>query len=350
MRAGYFCFNGRMDEVQVWTEGALGRVRLNRPRAINSLTIDMIVKLDATLAEWESDPAIATVLIDGAGERGLCAGADVRALREAALAGDEGAAQFLLAEYELDRRVATYPKPYVAWMDGIVMGGGLGVSAHGALRLATARAVMAMPETIIGFFPDVGVTYWLSRAPGQLGTHLALTGASVTGADAVHIGLADRLVPDTALDDLLSQLRQGRVPDAGDDNAPSVLAAARGWIDECYAPTGATDGAGVLEEARLIVRRLQEHPDPAAQDAADIIAQRSPLAVTVALHAVREAAVLPDVGAVLDRDGRIGTRLVTRPDFVEGVRAQLIDKDKSPQWTPASLADLTAPEVAQIIG
>lgn len=348
-----------MDELQVWTEGALGRLRLNRPRAINSLSAAMILGLDGALAEWAEDPGIAAVLIDGAGERGLCAGADVRAMRDALLAesapggaasGPEAAAHFLLTEYELDRRVATFAKPYVAWMDGIVMGGGLGVSAHGSLRFATPRAAMAMPETIIGFFPDVGVTHLLSRAPGELGTHLALTGASVTGADAVHLGLADRLVAESALDGILSELRQGRLPDVGDPDPDWPLEAARGWIDECYAPTGATGAAGLLDEARLIVHRLRQHPNPAAQAAADMIGQRSPLAVTVALHAVREAATLPDAGAVLDRDGRIGTRLIEHPDFVEGVRAQLVDKDKTPNWNPATLDDLTAPEVARIIG
>lgn len=354
-----------MDELQVWTEDALGRIRLNRPRAINSLTADMILKLDGALVEWDGDAKIAAVFIDGAGDRGLCAGADVRAMRAALLGldgptGDEIAAQgpdgaeraahFLRSEYDLDDRVATYRKPYVAWMDGIVMGGGLGVSAHGSLRLATPRATMAMPETIIGFFPDVGVTYWLSRAPGQLGTHMALTGTSVTSADAVHIGLADRLVPESALDDVLSQLRTGHVPDVGDANPESPLAAERDWIDECYAPTGATDPAGMLDEARTLVRRLREHANPAANAAAATIAQRSPLAVTVALAAVRQAATLPDVSAVLDRDTVIGPRLMRHPDFVEGVRAQLVDKDKTPHWQHASLDDLTAPEVARIIG
>lgn len=342
-----------MEDLLTWTEGRLGRLRLNRPRAINSLTRAMIDRLDAALVAWQTDPGVSAVLIDGAGERGLCSGADVRALREGFLAGDPAAAEFLPVEFALNARIATYPKPYVAWMDGVVMGGGLGVSTHGSLRLATPRASMAMPETIIGFFPDVGVTYRLSRAPGETGTHLALTGLPVTGADAVHLGLADALVEPDILEGLCSALRKGDVPGASDlgETAPDApITAQRGWIDECYAPTGASDPAGILEEARLIRRRLETHPSDAAKSAAVALAHRSPLSVVVALFAVRQARTLPDAPAVLHRDGHVGPRLIEGPDFLEGVRAQLVDKDRAPVWTHASLDDLDPADVSAVVG
>ncbi|WP_211223248.1 3-hydroxyisobutyryl-CoA hydrolase [Propionicicella superfundia] len=342
-----------MEELLTWTEGRLGRLRLNRPRAINSLTRAMIDRMDATLTAWETDAEVVAVLLDGAGERGLCSGADVRALREGFLSGDPAAAEFLPTEFALNARVATYPKPYVAWMDGVVMGGGLGVSTHGSLRLATPRATMAMPETIIGFFPDVGVTYQLGHAPGELGTHLALTGLAVTGADAVHLGLADALVDPAVLDDLCSGLRQGAVPSPAEigDTAPDApLVAERGWIDECYAATGASDATGLLDEARLILRRLRAHPSDAARETAAVLEQRSPLSVVVALVAVRQARTMSDVPEVLARDGRIGPPLIVGPDFIEGVRAQLVDKDRSPVWSLASLDEVTPAHVSAIVG
>lgn len=342
-----------MDELQVWTEGSLGRLRLNRPRAINSLTRAMIDKLTFALKEWETDPAVKAVFLDGAGERGLCSGADVRALREQFLAGDPVAREFLPAEFALNALISTYPKPYVAWMDGVVMGGGLGVSTHGSVRLATPRAVMAMPETIIGFFPDVGVTWQLSHAPGELGTHLALTGTTVTGADAVLLGLADVLVDEDAIDTVLAKLRRGEVLDAatmGDLHPSAPLAAHRAWIDECYAGAGTIEPASILEELRLIGSRLRAHGNPAAREAADLIAQRAPLSVAVALHAVRQAAGMVDATQVLERDGRIGPRLAAGPDFVEGVRAQLVDKDHAPKWKHTSIDDLDASDLARIVG
>ncbi len=353
-----------VEELETWVDGRLGRLRLNRPEAINALTKPMIDALLATVAEWEGDPEVTAVLIDGAGERGLCSGADVRALREGLLADDLQARAFLPSELMLNALIATYPKPYVAWMDGVVMGGGLGISAHGSLRLATPRAKMAMPETIIGFFPDVGVTYHLGRAPGELGTHLALTGATVTGADAVHVGLADALVEPDVWDSLVARLVAGDVPEPeelGQTEPEAPLAADREWIDECYAPTGATDAAGLLDEARLIVSRLAEHDNEQARATAAVLEQRCPVSVVVSLAAVREARDLllaPVRGArahrdkrptVLARDGRIGPRMLRRGDFAEGVRAQLVDKDHAPQWEPRTLGDVTAEDVAALV-
>lgn len=182
------------DEVLLHTDGHAGYVTLNRPKALNALSHAMVRRIDEALTGWEHDPAVHTVVIAGAGERGLCAGGDIRSIYEDARTGGTASTDFWRDEYRLNARIARYPKPYVALMDGIVMGGGVGISAHGTVRIVTERSRVAMPETGIGFVPDVGGTYLLALAPGELGTHLALTGAPVGAADAMLCGLADHFV------------------------------------------------------------------------------------------------------------------------------------------------------------
>lgn len=337
---------GHTVEVLYAVSRRIGRVRLNRPKALNSLTTDMCASLLFQLRAWAEDDAVGAVFIDGAGEKGLCAGGDVRALRELLLAGDaEAVLHFWEVEYAVNGLIASYPKPFVAWMDGVVMGGGVGVSSHGSTRLATERAKVAMPETIIGLFPDVGGLYYLAHAPGELGTHLALTGLPVGPADAVLLGLADGVVAPDDKEQVLADLAAGLEAagpgdvDPGDaDNEPlaerqvapaSELEAQRGWIDECYAGN----------DAAQILRRLQEHTDPAAQAAGEAIAARSPHSVVVTLEALRRAADM-DVHQVLAQDTRLGPHFARHPDFREGVRALLVDKDKDPQWADASVADV----------
>ncbi len=347
---------GHTPEVEYAVHRGIGRVRLNRPKALNSLTTAMCSSLQAQLTAWAQDEAVAAVFIEGAGDKGLCAGGDVRALRELLLAGDRAAVvDFWAEEYALNGLIADYPKPYVAWMDGVVMGGGVGVSAHGSHRLVTERAKVAMPETIIGFFPDVGGLYYLAHAPGELGTHVALTGLPVTGADAVALGLADAVVPSSAKDDLLSDLSPifgedshaaraflGRFGTRGEDStaAPaSALEAQRDWIDECYAG----------HDAAVILQRLRTHDDPAARDAGEAIAARSPHSVVITLEAIRRAAAM-DVHQVLAQDTTLGAHFAAHPDFIEGVRALLVDKDKNPQWADATVADVDPALVATAFG
>jgi len=278
---------GHTDDVLYAVTHRIGRVRLNRPRAINSLTGEMVTSMLAQLRAWADDDAVGAVFIDGAGEKGLCAGGDVRQVREAILAGKvEEAVGFWDVEYTLNGLIADYPKPYVAWMDGVVMGGGVGVSSHGSRRFVTERSKVAMPETIIGLFPDVGGLHLLSRAPGELGTHLALTGLPVTGADAVVLGLADELVDsgdkERVLADLAAELAGGDSPGGVTtpvDAAASELEAKRAWIDECYAG----------DDAATIIERLLAHPDPDAQAAGKIIGERSPHSVVVTLAGLRRA-------------------------------------------------------------
>src|SRR5580658_5115908 len=193
-------------------EGAAGIIRLNRPKAINAMTYEMSLGIDAALDRFESDPAVAVVILEGAGERGLCAGGDIRGLYESSKAGGDLGKIFWRQEYVMNARIAKYPKPYVAFMDGLVMGGGVGLSAHSSHRVVTERTKLAMPEVGLGFFPDVGGTWLLSRSPGEIGTYFGLTGRTMNGPDAIYARFADAVVPSdkwAALRELLTKVRPG---------------------------------------------------------------------------------------------------------------------------------------------
>lgn len=301
------------EELLVERVDGVGLIRLNRPRQINALTVPMMHTLAGVLDDFAADDGVTSVELSGAGDRGLCAGADVRALRERALTGGD-VTEFFTTEYGVDLQIAAFPKPYRAVMTGITMGGGLGLSAHGSQRVVDASSRLAMPETQIGLFPDVFVSWLLARLPGEVGTHLALTGASINAADALRLGLADE--------------GTGPLPDPD----PGL---AGGWIAECY--TG-NDPAEILG-------RLSEHADPHARAAAEEIARRSPLSVAISLEALRRAAGFADRAAQYDQELALAVRLTTGPDFVEGVRAQLVDRDRQPRWAHSSLAEVTRGEV-----
>ena len=253
------------------------------------------------------------------------------AIYHSAKAGGADARQFWFDEYRLNARIGRYPKPYVAYMDGIVMGGGVGVSAHGNVRVVTDTSKIAMPEVGIGFIPDVGGTFLLSRAPGNLGLHAALTGGPFSGADAIALGFADHYVAHDDLAAFTTTLVTDGVDAALRDHAqeppPSTLLAQREWIDDCYAGDTVTD----------IVAALRSHGEGPANDAADLIATRSPVALAVTLAAVRRAAALDTLEDVLVQEYRVSCASLRSHDLVEGIRAQLVDKDRNPTWSPASL-------------
>ncbi|WP_410657148.1 enoyl-CoA hydratase/isomerase family protein [Amycolatopsis sp. lyj-112] len=322
-----------MNDVGFLVHSGIGRITLNRPRALNSLNHDMVLAMLDHLETWRSDPGVRAVLIDGAGDRGLCAGGDIRAIHEDARAGGTASLRFWADEYRLNALISRYPKPYLALMDGLVMGGGVGVSAHGSHRIVTERSRIGMPEVGIGFIPDVGGTYLLSRAPGQLGTHIALTAGSISGPDAIHCGLADHFMPGERIPDLLDALAS-RTPDTALDliaepAPPSGLAADAEWIDHCYA-------ADTVEE---ILSRLHTGGDAAATAAKEIEA-KSPTALKVTLRALRTAAAMPDLETVLAQEYRVSHRAFSSAEFAEGIRAQIIDKDRSPHWNPATLSEV----------
>ena len=333
------------EDVLVRVEGAAGRLTLNRPRALNALTPAMVAAIAQALDEWETERRVRFVLLDGAGERGLCAGGDIKALYEAVTAGGQGWQEvFFRTEYRLNARIARYGKPYVALMDGLVMGGGIGVSAHGSWRVVTERSRLAMPETSIGLFPDVGGTFLLARAPRELGTHLAMTAQEIGAADAILCGLADAYVPAARLPGLTAALRDSA--GASDVEAclshfageppPGQLAGARAWIDSCYAHG----------EAEAIHAALSAAPEPGAREAARAMAGKSPSALKLTLRALRAARRVGRLEPCLEREYRMALACVVRHDFREGVRAAVIDKDRRPAWSPATL-DEVKPELVK---
>jgi enoyl-CoA hydratase len=328
-------------DVLVHIEGRAGILTLNRPRAINALTHAMARRIDDALTAWEDDPAVTTVVIRGAGERGLCAGGDIRAIHADARAGGTASFAFWRDEYRLNARIARYPKPYVALMDGIVMGGGVGLSGHGSVRVVTERSRVAMPETGIGLVPDVGGTWLLGRAPGELGTHLALTGAQAGAADAILAGLADHYVPSAELPALTAELTRRPAAEAVARFArpapPGELAARRDWIDACYS-------GDTVEE---IVQRLTDSGIPEAKETATVLLGRSPMALKATLAAVRGARLLDSLEAALTIEFRLSCAAFAAPDLVEGIRAQVVDKDRDPRWSPPTLAEVTDEDVAR---
>jgi enoyl-CoA hydratase len=320
-------------------DGSVGFVTLNRPKAINSLNQGMVDGLRAVLTAWEQDDAVSAVVLSGAGERGLCAGGDVVAIYHSARADGAEARRFWHDEYLMNGQIGRFPKKYVALMDGIVMGGGVGVGAHANTRVVTETSKIAMPEVGIGFIPDVGGAYLLSRAPGSLGLHAALTGAPFSGADAIALGFADHYVPHDKLDALRQAIAADGVESAIAAHAveppASQIAAQRDWIDHCYAGDTVAD----------IVAALRGHDAGPANDAANLIATRSPIALSVTLEAVRRAAKLDTLEDVLAQDYRVSSASLRSRDLVEGIRAQLVDKDRNPKWSPASLSQVSAADV-----
>lgn len=327
------------DEILTSIDGGVGFLTLNRPKAINSLSQQMVDGMRAVLTDWERDDAVRTVVLRGAGERGLCAGGDIRMLYHSARADGAEARQFWHDEYLLNAQIARFPKPYVSLMDGIAMGGGVGVGAHGNTRVVTETSKVGMPEVGIGFIPDVGGTYLLSRAPGLLGLHTGMTGTPFSGADAIALGFADHYMSHDALDDFTTSIVADGLDAAVATHAvappASTLAASRDWIDECYA------GNTVAE----IVSALADHGGDEAAETGKLIAGRSPIALSVTLEAVRRAGRLDALEAVLTQEYRVSCASVRSHDFVEGIRAQLIDKDRTPSWQPATLADVSAADI-----
>jgi enoyl-CoA hydratase len=327
------------DEILTRVDNGVGILTLNRPKAINSLNQTMVDVLAETLAAWADDDDIRAVLVEGAGERGLCAGGDVVALYHSARADGSAARKFWFDEYRMNALIGDYPKPYIALMDGIVMGGGVGVAAHGSVRVVTDTTKMAMPEVGIGFIPDVGGTYLLSRAPGALGLHAALTGSPFSGADALALGFADHFVPHDKLAELTADIVAGDIDAAVAKHAvappASDLVAQRHWIDDCFAGDTVSD----------IIAALRGHDAGPANDAANVIAGRSPIALSVTLESVRRAKTLESLRDALVQEYRVSCASARSHDFVEGIRAQLVDKDRNPTWSPASLAQVTLEDI-----
>jgi enoyl-CoA hydratase len=324
-------------------QGALAIVTLDRPQALNALTLEMVAALDDQLSAWAQDASVAAVVIRGAAGRAFCAGGDIRALHDASKKGDAYPRDFYRTEYRLNHRIKTYPKPYIALIDGIVMGGGVGLSVHGSYRVVSERCQFAMPETGIGFFPDVGGSWFLPRCPGQLGTYLGLTGARIGAADALYCGAATHYVPSAEMARVLGELEhmtwtsdhRGVVTALLDrlagDPGPAPLAAHRQAIDRCFV-------ADTIEE---ILARLGTEQTAWAEETIAVLRRKSPTSLKVTLRQLRLGAGLKDFAAAMRMEYRMALHAVAADDFYEGVRAAVIDKDQAPRWRPATLADVS---------
>lgn len=323
-------------EPSVLTEVAhgVGRLVLNRPRVLNVLDPEMIDVIRTALDAWRDHPEVRLVTIEGAGGRAFCAGGNVRLIRDNVLRGDEAASEaFFSAEYRVNRMIAEYPKPYVALIDGLSMGGGLGLSIHGSHRVVTEHAVMAMPETAIALFPDIGASYFLPRLPGRLGLYLALTGTRVSAGDAISTGLATHYVPRAALEALKAALaREGVAALAAHAHAPpeSLLARDRATIDRCFA----------ADDVRTILRALEAEGTEWARRTLETLRQMSPTSLCVTAELLKRGATmsLPDC---LEMELRLTRGVIRHPDFAEGVRAQVVDKTRDPRWQPARVEDVS---------
>lgn len=340
-------------DVLLETRGPLGLVTLNRPKALNALDLGMIRAMYPRLLAWAREPGIRAVVIRGAGGRAFCAGGDVRAVA-ASLdvpvppGGERLSEAFFRAEYALNHLIHHLGKPYIALVDGICMGGGLGLSVHGSHRVVTERLVLAMPETAIGLFPDVGGGWFLPRFPGEAGTYLGLTGARCNAADALWLGYATQFVESSRLDALVEALASADwdsgSPDAvasrvlsGFHSSPgeSPLRARQGDIDRCFSSDRVED----------ILASLDAEGSEWARETRSTLARMSPTSLKVTLRQLRVCRPLP-YDSVVTVEYRLSQHLTARPDFREGIRAVLVDKDQKPRWRPSSLSDVSESEVA----
>ncbi len=328
-------------------EGSCGVIRLNRPKAINAVTLEMFRDIDKALDQFEADPAVAVILLEGAGERGLCAGGDIRALWESSkVKGDLGKVLWR-EEYILNARIKKFPKPYVSFMDGIVMGGGVGLSAHSSHRVVTEKTKLAMPEVGLGFFPDVGGTWLLAHSPGEIGTYFGLTGTTMNGPDAIYARFADAVMPSTKLAELREALTEVR---------PGITSAEVKALISGFA-TGETAGPVAAMQAKIdgwfahdrmedIVAALRSDGSELALATLKTLSEKSPRGMVVTLKLLRLARKSKSLEECLVREYRAALEVFASDDFREGVRAAVIDKDRNPKWSPPRIEDVTPDMVA----
>ena len=331
------------DEILLGREGGLATLTINRPRALNALTLDNYRRFAPALRAWAQDPSVHAVVVRGTGERGFCAGGDVRAVYDAGrrVAGDPDLpAVFFREEYELIRAIHRFPKPYIAVIDGITMGGGAGISVNGGYRIATERTLFAMPETAIGLFPDVGATRFLNRCPGQVGRYLGLTGARLGAADVLYCGFATHFVPHDRVAELIEAL-DGALIDTTltrfvNDPGPAPLVALRPVIDRCFAGDSVE---AVLDALAAEAAAGEAHAGWAAETRAGLLT-KSPTSLKLTLRQLTIGRDY-DLEAALTLEYRLTQHVMAAHDFYEGVRAALIDKDQAPRWQPATLAEVS---------
>ncbi|WP_442579787.1 enoyl-CoA hydratase/isomerase family protein [Mesorhizobium sp. ASY16-5R] len=314
--------------IQTRRHGATIHITLNEPGSLNALAPAMVDALHQKLLGGRDDASIGWIVMDGAGGKAFCAGADVRAMWRHASAGQYSSIEcYFSREYDVDLLLAQYPKPVIALVDGICFGGGMGLAVHSTYCVATEAASFSMPETLIGFFPDAGATWFLSRLPGALGLYLGLTGARVSGPDAVRLGLASNFVPRAHFAAVSAEIAEhgpAKLKDLDFPLPPSALEEIRPQIDRCF-------GAGSLKE---IFARLAEDQSSWSRQTAEVLSSRSPASLAWTFESLRNPG--DTLADCLENERRLVAISTRHPDFQEGIRAALIDKDKTPRWQPAN--------------
>lgn len=325
-------------------EGNAGIITLNRPKALNALSLSMIREITRLLIEWKDDPKVRTIIIQSANEKAFCAGGDVRSVYEARSKGDKDLmVDIFQEEYLLNYMISIYPKPYISLIDGIAMGGGLGISIHGSHRVVTERTTMAMPETNIGFFPDVGASYFLNRCPGEIGTYLGVMGESIIGEDALYAGLATHRIDSQEMPVVYQALLSAQSTDDVDD----ILQDAAGGQRDCFLQTyhNLIDRCFSHNTVEEIVEALQQESLPMIRDWLKGTLKKSPTSMKLALAMLRRTKGM-SLREVLALDFQVSQHIVDGHDFFEGIRAVLVDKDQNPHWKPSTLEGVS-PEMIE---
>ena len=332
------------DDISIRIEGSAGRITLTRPQALNAMTYDMCMAIETAIDEWRDDEAVKLVVIDAEGSRAFCSGGDIADLYATGKAGDYAyGRKFWADEYRVNAKIRNYPKPYVAIMDGIVMGGGVGISAHGSHRIVTGNTLFAMPECGIGLLPDVGGNWLLSRAPGHVGEYLGATGTRLKAGDCIHAGIADAFVPEAQLEALVAELCRTGDPAAIERFAgtaePETLVTDRERIDAHFH----------LASALEIVGSLEAGGGEWEANTATLMRRGCPLSVACAVEVVRQSRHLETIEEILALEYRFTYRSMSHGDFIEGIRAQIIDKDRNPDWNTPTLEELDEAEISGML-
>ena len=332
------------DDILIRREGRAGRITLNRPKALNALTWEMCLAIDRALIAWADDPEVALLLIDGAGERAFCAGGDIAEMYATGRAGDFGyGRRFWADEYRMNARLFEFPKPVVSFLQGFTMGGGVGVGCHGSHRIVCESSKIAMPECGIGLVPDVGGSLILARAPGRLGEYLGTTASRMGPADAIHAGFADYYIPEAGWEALKAELVATgdwqAVDRAARDPGPAPLAALQAEIDFHFAG----------ETLRDIFNSLKANPSPFTEATLKALAHPSPLAMSAAVEIIHRVRGPDNIRRALEQEYRFTWRAAEQGEFLEGIRAAIIDKDRQPKWRHAGPAEVPAPDIAAML-
>lgn len=333
------------DQIESCVVGNLGHITLNRPKALNALTLDMCEEITRLLVAWEKSPDIGAVLIDGKGDRAFCAGGDVILLHDSGKAGDARAEQFWRVEYALNELIHRYSKPYITLIDGFVMGGGVGLSVHGQFRIAGDATMFAMPETGIGYFPDVGGSYFLPRLGMDVGQWLGLTGARLNAAQSVKLGVASGFIPSDKHAAFIEALRQAKL----DGSQQAVMAVMAEHQEECAMQADLAEGLSAFGEKDVpsILETLDCQGGKWAVQQAATLRKKSPLALCVTHEALKRGLGL-DFRQAMIQELDVSLNFLKTKDFYEGIRAQLIDKDRNPKWSHDSVSDVTEPQVQRV--